>query len=139
MSSNPRSPSRAASLFVVLLILVGCSAVPVGTGSGQPSYPTGTFRAATLVSPTSAPVEGTRPAATGSAASTATAQPSAVTPASTPHASATAQVSPLPAVGPRFGPAWGDRSIYEPGLVSGEQKVLAELAGASEYRIDLEH
>ena len=45
--------------------------------------------------------------------------------------------SPRLPVEPRFGPAWGDRSIYEPGLITSEQKVLNGLPGASEYRIDL--
>ncbi len=33
--------------------------------------------------------------------------------------------------------SWGDRSVFSAGLIAGEQAVLDELAGATEYHIDL--
>ncbi len=45
--------------------------------------------------------------------------------------------TPTQASGPLFGPAWGDRTVYQPGLITSERKILEGLPGASEYRIDL--
>lgn len=112
MSLLPRPFMRAISLVVVLMIVAGCAQPPTSGG------------------PATQPATATPGAATPVAYATTTPAPS---PATATAAPATAIVLDSPT----FGPAWGDRSIYEAGLVQSERGILAQLPGASEYRIDL--
>jgi aminopeptidase N len=119
MSSSHRPALQAVALTVALFIIAGCA-------TQTPVVVPPTRAQAAVVTPVSTPALAP-PTDVPAPASTLPAPPT-VPPAS-------ASSGP---VEPHFGPAWGDRSIYASGLVSSERKVLgAELAGASEYRVDL--
>lgn len=123
MLLHHRPALRAASGALIALILTALSL-------------TGCLGLSVTVGPTPDPPPTlAAPAATPPASATlmpATAAPPA---AETPTAAATP--APTAEVQPAFGPAWGDRAIYEAGLMASERAALAHFPGASEYRLDL--
>ena len=149
-----RSLGRAASLLPALLILLGCAAQPAPQADaslqpGAPARAAVTAQAARTeaATPSTAPATAESPASASKRATEAGTTSTSTARDPSPNATATQTAGPavaggtaLPAsqpVEPRFGPGWGDRSIYEQGLIKSERRVLNELAGASEYRIDL--
>ena len=125
MSPSHRWGLRAAALVVAFVLIAGCAARPpaaISPTAVQPAEPT---PAAPVVEAPAATAPATQPPANVAPANVAP------RPSNTPVAAA-----PQPQE-PRFGPAWGDRTAYEPGLIATEHAGLSRFRDASEYRIDL--
>jgi aminopeptidase N len=117
-----RQPARwsLTGILIIAAVVSGCAPAPATR---------------TTPIPTAAPT--TRPLATAPAvapvAATATVAAPTAAPSVPPPATRTPGVEPQPF----FGPAWGERTVYEPALIAAERSVLRKFEGASEYRISM--
>jgi aminopeptidase N len=108
-----------AILITVLFTLAACAP------ASAPVAPAPTVQLANIAT--------TAPPPTAAPASPApTAAPAMAAPTAAPVQQPASEPAPI------FGPAWGEREIYRPGLIEAEQATLDALHGASEYRIQLE-